>query len=232
MGATAVRAAVSCWRPRSESTACLTFRYRNLFRAEAGRNGAGRNRQGRSGEDLVMEVPVGTVAKDPLTGEILADLTEPCPEVDSGQRGKGREGKRPFRQFDFPVPPFRAGRRTGGATRPETRAEAHCRRRLGGASKRREIDPRFSGLSGAAQDSRLPVYHPYAKSRGRAVRRRSTVCHGGCAGAYRGSARGRGPGSPVSQTHREDPAAGSCDRPFPALFRQPPGAVQADRTRT
>ena len=46
----------------------LDFRYRNLFKAKAGGNGAGQNKQGRSGEDLVLEVPVGTDGKRPADG--------------------------------------------------------------------------------------------------------------------------------------------------------------------
>jgi len=55
----------------------LDFRYRNRFAAPSGRSGEGQNRNGRSGEDLVLEVPAGTVVKDIESGEIRADLTDP-----------------------------------------------------------------------------------------------------------------------------------------------------------
>ncbi len=51
------------------------FRHMRTYTAERGRNGAGRNMTGRSGEDLVVPVPVGTVAYDVDTDENIADLT-------------------------------------------------------------------------------------------------------------------------------------------------------------
>ncbi len=74
----------------------LDFRYRNLFRAERGGNGSGQNRHGKSGEELVLEVPVGTVAKSPETGEILADLTEPGQRWIAARGGRGGKGNAHF----------------------------------------------------------------------------------------------------------------------------------------
>lgn len=84
----------------------LDFRYRNLFRAEAGRGGSGQNRNGRSGEDLVLEVPVGTVAKDPEGGEILADLTEPGQRWIAAQGGRGGKGNSHFVSSTHRTPRF------------------------------------------------------------------------------------------------------------------------------
>ncbi len=84
----------------------LDFRYRNLFRAESGRNGAGRNRHGRSGLDLSIEVPVGTVAKDPATGEIIADLTEPAQKWIAAKGGRGGKGNAHFVSSTFRSPHF------------------------------------------------------------------------------------------------------------------------------
>ncbi|HIJ69319.1 MAG TPA: GTPase ObgE [Deltaproteobacteria bacterium] len=84
----------------------LDFRYRNLFRAEPGRNGAGQNRQGRGGGDLVVEVPVGTVAKDPLTGEILSDLTEAGQRWIAAKGGRGGKGNAHFVSSTHRTPRF------------------------------------------------------------------------------------------------------------------------------
>src|SRR5208337_1614146 len=70
----------------------LDFRYRNLFRASSGRGGEGQNRHGRSGDDLLLEVPVGTVVKDPETGDLLADLTEAGQRWTAAQGGRGGKG--------------------------------------------------------------------------------------------------------------------------------------------
>src|SRR5690606_20719653 len=54
---------------------------RTQFRAPVGSQGEGRNRAGRAGEDLYIEVPVGTKATDRDTGELVADLVSVGQEV-------------------------------------------------------------------------------------------------------------------------------------------------------
>ena len=50
------------------------FRYQRLFRAERGQNGMGRERIGKSGEDLYIKVPLGTLVYDDETDELIGDL--------------------------------------------------------------------------------------------------------------------------------------------------------------
>ncbi len=64
------------------------FRVARKFKAETGQGGAGRNKTGRSGEDLDVKIPCGTVVHDVDTGELICDLT------DAGQRQKLAEGGR------------------------------------------------------------------------------------------------------------------------------------------
>ena len=54
----------------------VDFRVARKFSAASGRGGAGRNKTGRSGEDLEVRVPCGTVIHDIDTGELIGDLTE------------------------------------------------------------------------------------------------------------------------------------------------------------
>ncbi|TVP54057.1 MAG: Obg family GTPase CgtA [Halomonadaceae bacterium] len=54
----------------------VDYRFQRRFKAETGEDGRGRNCSGQKGEDLVLEVPVGTTIVDTDTGEILGDLTE------------------------------------------------------------------------------------------------------------------------------------------------------------
>ena len=68
----------SVWLVGSESLNTLAdFRYQRRFDAARGQNGMGRNRTGASGEDLEIEVPVGTQVHDADTGELLGDVTQP-----------------------------------------------------------------------------------------------------------------------------------------------------------
>jgi GTPase len=55
----------------------IDYRYRQHFRAQDGRPGAGRERTGADGEDLVLRVPTGTQIMDAENRQVLADLTRP-----------------------------------------------------------------------------------------------------------------------------------------------------------
>ncbi|GAB1484954.1 hypothetical protein MASR2M78_37720 [Treponema sp.] len=50
------------------------LRYKQTFRAENGRDGEGKQKYGRHGEDVVIPVPPGTLIKDAETGEIIRDF--------------------------------------------------------------------------------------------------------------------------------------------------------------
>lgn len=54
----------------------IDFRFERYHAAERGENGSAADRTGKSGDDLLLHVPVGTRALDEDTGEIIADLTE------------------------------------------------------------------------------------------------------------------------------------------------------------
>ena len=52
------------------------FRARTQYHAERGTDGSGRNRTGAHGEDIVIEVPIGTLVHDAATDELIADITD------------------------------------------------------------------------------------------------------------------------------------------------------------
>lgn len=52
----------------------IDYRYTRTFRAESGASGRGRNCTGKSGEDLVLPVPLGTTVLDDESGEVLGDI--------------------------------------------------------------------------------------------------------------------------------------------------------------
>jgi GTP-binding protein len=55
----------------------IDYRYRQHFRAQNGRGGAGRNRTGANGEPIVLRVPVGTQVLDEDNERVLVDFTQP-----------------------------------------------------------------------------------------------------------------------------------------------------------
>ncbi len=74
----------------------LRYRYNREFKAERGRHGEGSNRTGHSGEDLILQVPVGTLAFDDQTGETIADLAMPGQRVLVAHGGRGGRGNQHF----------------------------------------------------------------------------------------------------------------------------------------
>ena len=80
---------------RSRST-LLHFRYNTLHRADRGRHGEGANKTGRSGEPLIVTVPIGTVVFDVDGVQILADFTEEGQRWTAAQGGIGGRGNARF----------------------------------------------------------------------------------------------------------------------------------------
>ncbi len=74
----------------------LDFQYRRRFKADNGKKGGNKNCTGASGDDLVVEVPCGTMIYDLETEEILADLTEPDETFCVAAGGKGGLGNQCF----------------------------------------------------------------------------------------------------------------------------------------
>ena len=70
----------------------LRYRYNREFKAGRGGHGEGSNCHGKSAEDLVLKVPVGTVVFDANTGEQLFDLTQPGQRVLAARGGHGGRG--------------------------------------------------------------------------------------------------------------------------------------------
>jgi GTPase len=74
----------------------LDYRYQEHHRAERGQHGQGKNRTGRSGDDLVLRVPPGTYVRDAETGEDLGELLAHGDEVIVARGGRGGRGNAAF----------------------------------------------------------------------------------------------------------------------------------------
>ncbi len=92
------------------------FRVARKFKAESGQGGAGRNKTGRSGRDLDVSVPCGTVVRDVDTGETICDLTEDGQRQKVAEGGKGGLGNTRFKSSTN-----RAPRKTTNGTPGEAR---------------------------------------------------------------------------------------------------------------
>lgn len=74
----------------------LDLTYRQHYKAERGQHGEGSNKTGRSGEDLVITVPPGTLARDLDTGDLLGDLVDPGDRLIVAKGGRGGRGNARF----------------------------------------------------------------------------------------------------------------------------------------
>jgi len=76
----------------------IDFRYTQHFRAPRGKGGAGSNRTGAGGDDLVVKVPVGTqILADDEERSLLADLTEPGQRLVLLKGGMGGRGNASYK---------------------------------------------------------------------------------------------------------------------------------------
>lgn len=94
----------------------VDYRYERIFRAVRGENGRGRNCTGASGDDVILNVPVGTTIIDEDTDEVLGDLTEPDSELIIAKGGRGGLGNTCFKSSTN-----RAPRQTTSGTPGESR---------------------------------------------------------------------------------------------------------------
>jgi GTP-binding protein len=84
----------------------LDLRYQQRYRAANGAHGRGKDRTGKSGEDLIITVPVGTLIKDAETGEILHDLTTGGERYLAATGGRGGRGNASFATSTRQAPRF------------------------------------------------------------------------------------------------------------------------------
>lgn len=73
------------------------FRFQSFLRAEKGQAGMGSNKHGADGEDLLLEVPLGTIVRDSETGKIIVDLSGEGLEVIVAEGGRGGLGNEHFK---------------------------------------------------------------------------------------------------------------------------------------
>jgi GTP-binding protein len=74
----------------------FTFRHRTKFHAQDGAGGGPQNMTGKTGEDLVIQVPPGTIVYDQASGDILGDLVAPGQRLVVAVGGRGGRGNTHF----------------------------------------------------------------------------------------------------------------------------------------
>ncbi len=84
----------------------IHLKYRKHVKAENGASGSGGLRTGKNGEDIILEVPVGTVAKDAETEEVLFEMMEPGQERILCKGGRGGLGNNNFKTATNQTPRY------------------------------------------------------------------------------------------------------------------------------
>ena len=82
---------------RDNRNTLIDFRYQQHFKAESGESGKGKNRFGKSGNPLIIKVPVGTQIFDENREVLLADLLKDGQEVLIAKGGDGGKGNAHFK---------------------------------------------------------------------------------------------------------------------------------------
>ena len=84
----------------------LDLKYRKFIKAESGENGSGNRKKGKSGKNEILDVPLGTVAIDAETDEVLGEITAEGQEVVLLQGGHGGRGNWQFRSPTYQAPDY------------------------------------------------------------------------------------------------------------------------------
>ena len=84
----------------------LDLKYRKYIKAEPGQNGSGSRKTGKSGQDELLHVPLGTIAKDAETGEVLGEVVEKDEELVLLPGGHGGKGNWHFRSPTQQAPEY------------------------------------------------------------------------------------------------------------------------------
>ena len=93
-------------RANTQLWTLLHLKYKKHVHADDGVNGAGANSSGSNGDDIILEVPLGTVIKDAETGEVLVEITDKNQEEIIFQGGRGGLGNTNFKTATNQAPTY------------------------------------------------------------------------------------------------------------------------------
>ena len=92
------------FRVNTNINTLVDFQNKKIFNAKNGQRGAGKNKFGAAGDDLIIEIPLGTVIYDELTDEELIDCSEKSGEYLIAKGGDGGLGNAKFKSSTNQAP--------------------------------------------------------------------------------------------------------------------------------
>lgn len=93
-------------RGNSQYWTLLHLKYRKHIHADNGNPGSGGNKSGADGKDIILDVPLGTIARDFETGEVLCEVMEEGQKVILMRGGRGGQGNSHFKSATNQTPRF------------------------------------------------------------------------------------------------------------------------------
>ena len=94
------------FKPTTKKRTLYHLQFNRLYKAKNGAGGQGNNRAGKGGDDLIIELPPGTLVIDVDTGEILKDLVDPDEVFVVARGGRGGLGNARFKSSTNRTPRF------------------------------------------------------------------------------------------------------------------------------
>ena len=107
----------------------LDYTYRDRWEAERGQHGEGSNKTGRSGDDVVLPVPPGTIIRDHETSAFIGEILAEGEEIIVAKGGRGGKGNASFATSTHQAPREWEPGREGAAAHAGARAQADRGRR-------------------------------------------------------------------------------------------------------
>jgi GTP-binding protein len=93
-------------RSTSRRRTLYPFQFKSQFKAKKGAHGQGKQKTGRNGPDLIIEIPPGTLVKDAVSHQLLKDFSKSGEEFAVLKGGRGGKGNYHFRSATHRTPRF------------------------------------------------------------------------------------------------------------------------------
>jgi GTPase len=94
------------FKSTSQRRTLYPFRFKREFKAKNGGHGQGRQKTGKNGEDLIIDIPPGTLVKDAETNDPLKDFTQSGESFIVAKGGRGGQGNCRFKTSTHRAPRF------------------------------------------------------------------------------------------------------------------------------
>ena len=91
------------------------FQFQKHLKADSGKPGLGKNKTGKSGVDLVIQIPPGTIVCDAETGGLICDLSQPGEAFVVAKGGRGGQGNSRFKSATHQAPRFAQSGESGAS---------------------------------------------------------------------------------------------------------------------